>query len=144
MWKRGSQNEALGRSRGGLSTKIHMVTDAQGQPLRFILTGGLVSDYKPADQLLENIQSSFVLADKGYDSQHLVDLIQAQGAEAVIPPKANRTIQRNYDMEIYKQRNWIERAFNRLKYYRRIATRYDRKTLHYASFLYLAAALCWG
>ena len=54
------------------------------------------------------------------DSQHLVDLIQAQGAETVIPPRANRTIQRVYDSEIYKQRNWIERAFNRLKYYRRI------------------------
>lgn len=121
-----------------------MVTDALGQPLRFILTGGQLSDYKPADQLLENIQSSFVLADKGYDSQHLVDLIQPQGAEVVIPPKANRKVQRNYDTEIYKQRNWIERAFNRLKYYRRIATRNDRKTLHYASFLYLAAALFWG
>jgi transposase len=134
----------LGRSRGGLSTKIHMVTDALGHPLRFILTGGQVSDYKPADQLLENLQARYVLADKGYDSQHLVDLIQTQGAEVVIPPKANRKIQREYDREIYKQRNWIERAFNRLKYYRRIATRYDRKTLYYASFLYLAAGLCWG
>lgn len=121
-----------------------MLTDAVGHPLRFILTGGQVSDYKPADQLLENIQAQYVLADKGYDSQQIVDLVQAQGAQAVIPPKANRKIQRHYDKEIYKQRNWIERAFNRLKYYRRIATRYDRKTLYYASFLYLAAALCWG
>ena len=121
-----------------------MLTDAVGHPLRFVLTGGEVSDYKPADQLLGNIQAQYVLADKGYDSNHLVDLIQSQGVQAVIPPKTNRKVQREYDHEVYKQRNWIERAFNRLKYYRRIATRYDRKTLHYASFLYLAAALCWG
>lgn len=121
-----------------------MLTDAVGHPLRFILTGGQVSDYKPADRLLEKVQAQYVLADKGYDSQQIVDLVQAQGAEAVIPPRANRKIQREYDTEIYKQRNWIERAFNRLKYYRRIATRYDRKTLYYASFLHLAAALCWG
>lgn len=127
-----------------MTTKIHMLTDALGHPLRFILTGGQVSDYKPADRLLENVQVQYVLADKGYDSQQLLDLIQSQGAQAVIPPKANRKIQRNYDTEIYKQRNWIERTFNRLKYYRRIATRYDRKTLYYASFLYLAAGLCWG
>jgi transposase len=121
-----------------------MVTDAQGHPLRFILTGGQVSDYMAADHLLEKIEAQYVLADKGYDSQKIVDLVQAQGAQAVIPPKSNRKVQREYDAEIYKQRNWIERAFNRLKYYRRIATRYDRKTLYYASFLYLAAALCWG
>jgi transposase len=82
-----------------------MVTDATGHPLRFILTGGQVSDYKGANQLLEKIKAKYVLADKGYDSQQIVDLIQAQGAEAVIPPKANRKIQRKYNTEIYKQRN---------------------------------------
>lgn len=143
MWKRGSKNEALGRSRGGLTTKIHLLTDALGRPLRFVLTGGEVSDYKAADTLLENVQAQFVLADKGYDSQHLVDLIEQQGAQAVIPAKANRKVARDYDRQIYKQRNQIERAFNRLKQYRRIATRYDRKTLYFASFLFLASALLW-
>lgn len=98
----------MGRSRGGLTTKIHMLTDAVGHPLRFILTGGQVSDYKPADQLLQKLQAQHVLADKGYDSRHIIDLVQAQGAEAVIPSKSNRKIQREYDKEIYKQRNWIE------------------------------------
>ena len=121
-----------------------MLSDAVGHPLRFVLTGGEVSDYKAADELLSNIQAQYALADKGYDSQHLVELIQKQGVQAVIPPRSNRKTPRPYDQEIYKQRNWVERAFNRLKYYRRIATRYDRKTLYYASFLHLAAALCWG
>ena len=144
MWKRGSHNEALGRSRGGLSTKIHMLSDALGQPLKFVLTGGQVSDYKAADELLMSTTASYVLADKGYDSQHIVDLIEAQSSEAVIPPKCNRKVKRAYNKDVYKERNWVERAFGKLKYFRRVATRYDRKTLYYQSFLYLAAAISWG
>ena len=144
MWKRGSQNEALGRSRGGLTTKIHLLTDAVGHPLRFILTGGQVNDCTQAEALLDRVNTKAVLADKGYDSNRILAKVRELDAIAVIPPTATRTVQRDYDRQLYKQRNWIERAFNRLKYYRRIATRYDRKTLYYASFLHLAAALCWG
>jgi len=121
-----------------------MLTDALGRPLRFVLTGGQINDCTQAERLLENVQSEAILADKGYDTDRILAHADQSGAVAVIPPKANRKIQREYDRDLYKQRNWIERAFNRLKYYRRIATRYDRKTLYYASFLYLAAALCWG
>ena len=82
----------MGRSRGGLSTKIHMVTDAQGQPVRFALTGGQEADGPQAIPLLTGIETEGVIADKGYESNGILDFIQGQGAEAVIPPKSNRKV----------------------------------------------------
>ena len=81
----------MGRSRGGLSTKIHLVTDAQGQPVRFALTGGQAADAPQALPLLAGIETEAVIADKGYESNRILAFIQEQGAEAVIPPKSNRT-----------------------------------------------------
>ena len=84
-----------------------------------------------------------MIADKGYDSERVLQKIKELGAIAVIPPKSNRKVQREYDRELYKERNLIERTFNKLKRFRRIATRYDRKALYYRSFVYLAASLLW-
>ena len=140
--EKGGKDEALGRSRGGLSTKVHMVTDAKGQPIRFSLTGGQAHDAPQAIPLLDGIKADFVLADKGYDS--ILNFIHEQGAIAVIPPKSNRKIQREYDRELYKQRNLVERAFNKLKHWRRVATRYDRRSIHFLSALHIAAALTWS
>ncbi len=84
-----------------------------------------------------------VIADKGYDTQEIMEKIEGIGAKAVIPPRSNRKVKRHYDKELYKKRNLIERAFNKLKSFRRIATRYDRKAVYYKSFLYLAASLMW-
>lgn len=126
-----------------MSTKIHMMTDALGRPLRFILTGGQVNDSTQADRLLDEVQSAHVIADKGYDSDRVLEKIEGLGAIAVVPPRANRRAQREYDKELYKERNLIERTFNKLKRFRRIATRYDRKALYFRSFLYLAASLLW-
>ncbi|MET4733660.1 transposase, partial [Thalassospira sp. MBR-102] len=81
--------------------------------------------------------------DKGYDSQEILDAITAMEAVAVIPPRSNRKQQREYDKEIYKHRNGVERTFNKLKHWRRLATRYDRKACHYLSFVFLAAATLW-
>lgn len=134
----------MGRSCGGLSTKIHMVVNGMGKPVRFLVTGGQVSDYKGGEILLQNIHAQYVLADKGYDSNYLVRLVKGQGAKAVIPPKRNRKVKRRYDKTVYKQRNWVERSFNKLKDFRRIATRYDRRAMYYASFVALAAAILWG
>lgn len=134
----------MGRSRGGLTTKIHLAVDGSGQPLRMILTGGQRHDAPQAPALLEGTTSEYVIADKGYDSQKVIDLIEAQGAVAVIPPRKNRLEQREYDRDLYKLRNVIERAINKLKDYRRIATRYDRKAIYYLAFLQLAAALTWS
>lgn len=115
-----------------------------GKPVRFLVTGGQVSDYKGGEILLQNIHAQYVLADKGYDSNYLVRLVKGQGAKAVIPPKRNRKVKRRYDKTVYKQRNWVERSFNKLKDFRRIATRYDRRAMYYASFVALAAAILWG
>jgi transposase len=134
----------LGRSRGGLTTKIHLVTDAQGQPIRFILTGGQAHDAPQAIPLLTGVQANYVIADKGYDSDQILRFIQEQGAVAVIPPRSNRKTPREYDRELYKQRNLIERAFNKLKHWRRIATRYDRKSIYFLASLHLASAITWS
>jgi transposase len=84
------------------------------------------------------------MGDKGYDSNQILDFIQQQGAVAVIPPKSNRKAPREYDRELYKQRNLIERTFNKLKHWRRIATRYDRKSSYFLSALYLVSAVTWS
>ncbi len=144
MWKRGGQDQALGRSRGGLSTKIHMTVDARGQPIRFILTGGQAHDATQAIPLLTGIKATHVIGDKGYDSNQILEFIQQQEAVAVIPPRSNRTTLREYDRELYKQRNLIERAFNKLKHWRRIATRYDRRSLYFLAALHLVSAVIWS
>ena len=119
-----------------------MASDEQGRPLRFILTPGQTNDITQASALLRDFKPTHVLADKGYDSQALVAQVEAAGAIAVIPP---RTCQRprQFDAKIYQDRNAIERCFGRLKQYRRIATRYDRKDSHFKAFLCLAACLYW-
>jgi transposase len=121
-----------------------MATDAKGRPLRFILTGGQVHDVIQASALVAGWQPSHVIADKGYDSQAFVDGIEQVGAIAVIPPRSSRKSPRAYDVELYKHRNLIERCFNKLKHFRRIATRYDRKATYFLAFLYLAAASVWS
>ena len=98
-----------------------MLTDALGRPLRFIVTGGQINDCTQADRLLENVKPKYVIADKGYDSERVLQKIAELGALAVIPPRSNRKLQRGYDRELYKERNLIERAFNKLKCFRRIA-----------------------
>ena len=120
-----------------------MVVDTWGRPLRFIVTGGQRHDSTQARALLRGFTATSVIADKGYDSQALIEYIEGQGATPVIPPRAGRRAPRPYDATLYKQRNWIERTFNKLKHWRRLATRYDRKTTHFLAFLYLAALPLW-
>lgn len=86
---------------------------------------------------------SALLADKGYDADYVVEAAKAVGAKPVIPPKSNRKILREYDQELYKECNHIERLFNKMKHYRRIATRYDKTSVSFMAFLHLAAALLW-
>ena len=93
--------------------------------------------------LIEDQQADFVLADKGYDSQAIVDAIRSKGAEPVIPPRSLRKMPRDYDHHIYKERNAIERMFNKIKQFRRIATRYDKLAITYLSFLHVAAIAVW-
>ena len=121
-----------------------MAVDAAGQPLRFILTGGQEGDAPQAVPLLTGVRATHVIADRGYDSASIVDFVQQKGAAAVIPSTSSRKVQRHYDRGLYRERNLIERAFNKLKYWRRIATRYDRRSLYYLAFLHLAAAITWS
>jgi transposase len=133
----------VGRSRGGLTTKIHTLTDAQGRPLRFILTGGQAHDSTTAADLLAGRTTTGVIADKAYDSNALRELIGEAGAQAVIPSTSSRKIVIPHDRLAYRLRNRIERFFNKLKHFRHIATRYDRRAVHFLAALHLASAMIW-
>ena len=142
--KRGERGQAIGRSRGGRTTKIHILIDQAGRPLAFRLTGGNIADITVAAPLLESAAASaWLIADKGYDADHLCDKIAESGAQPVIPPKRNRTFKRPYDAELYKERNIIERFFNKLKQFRRVATRYDKLLANFMGFVKLAAIAIW-
>lgn len=120
-----------------------MVCDGLGRPLRLMLTAGQSHDSLTAKALLEGFKAEAVIADKAYDSNDLRQFIADLGAEAVIPSNRSRKVLIPHDEIIYKDRNRIERCFNRLKHFRRFATRYDRRTAHYLAFVHLAAAMIW-
>ena len=125
--KRGTDAQGLGRSRGGLSTKIHAASDALRNPVRLIGSPGQRNDIAYAHDLVDGFKAGATIAGKGYDAgRYLHDKIAQTGAEIVIPPKRNRKIRRRYDTALYKERNVIERFFNKLKQFRRVATRYDK------------------
>ncbi len=132
-------DKALGRSRGGLTTKIHLLVNELGLPMDFRVTAGQVADCSQAIDLLGQHKAETVLADKGYDADAILQHIETMGAKAVIPPKRNRKVQREYDEQQYKQRNRIERTFSRLKQFRRFATRYEKSK---ACFQALVALAC--
>ncbi len=139
--KEGAQS--LGRSRGGFSTKIHLATDALGNALRFILTGGERNDITQAQQLIENLSADYVIADKGYDSEALVLKLQEQNSEAVIPSRINRKVQREIDKHLYKERHLIENQIGKLKHFRRVFSRFDKLAKNYLSFIYFASTVVW-
>lgn len=126
-----------------MSTKIHAAVDSLGNPLRLLLTQGQASEYGQANALIESFEADYIIADKGYDSDDFVNKIESQGAIAVVPPRSNRLSLREYDKVIYKERNLVERLFQKLKFFRRIATRYERLAIHYDSLLHLAATMIW-
>ena len=128
---------------GGFSTKIHILVDALGNPVEFILTGGQQADVTQAEPLMQGHQTDAVIADKAYDSDAIVDAAKRQGAEAVIPSKKNRKVPREYDQHLYKERKKVEWFINLLKQYRRIATRYEKRALNYVAFLHLVAIVLW-
>ena len=120
-----------------------MLADSLGRPLRFILTAGQVGDVLAAPALLDGFRAEAVLADKAYDSNAFRQIIAESGAEAVIPSNRTRKVIIPHNQAIYPHRNRIERCFNKLKHFRRFATRYDRRAIHFLSFIHLAAAMLW-
>ncbi|MGJ0515825.1 MAG: IS5 family transposase [Methylomicrobium sp.] len=140
-----SAAEALGRSRGGFTTKIHAITDGLGNPLDFILTPGQASDIGQAENLLALTPegAGALLADKGYDSDAFIQAVQEKGLSVVIPPKSNRNQPRPCDWVIYKERHLIECCFTKMKHYRRVFSRYEKTAHNYLGFLRLVSALIW-
>lgn len=134
-------SECLGQSVGGWTTKIHAAVDALGNPLRIILTVGQRADITQAEALVAGYETSAVLADRGYDADKFIDLLREQAIEVVIPAKSNRLEERAIDENLYRDRNKVERFFNKLKAYRRVATRYEKTVSSFAGFIYLASAM---
>lgn len=141
--KKQQNEEAIGKSRGGLSTKIHAAVDAFGNPVRLLLTAGQTSEYTQAEALIEGFEAGYVLADKGYDSDQFVSAIEKNHAVPVIPSKKNRKVPRDLDKVLYKERNAVERFFQKLKNFRRIATRYERLARNYLAMLSLVSTVIW-
>lgn len=136
-------NQAIGRSRGGFTTKIHTVVDGLGNMLGFILTGGECSEFTQAHKLLKYYRNTTIIADKGYNCQSIVNKLYAQGCAVAIPTKSNSKHPRNIDLHLYKERHLIENFFSKIKEYRKIATRYDKLEEVFAGFICLAASLIW-
>jgi putative transposase len=122
-----------------LSTKLHAATDALGNPVRLLAGPGQENDITRAHDLVDGLAPDAVIADRGYDADHLHGAILKVGAEPVIPPRRHRRTPRAYDKALYRERNLIERFFNKLKQFRRVATRYDKLLANFLGFAKLAA-----
>jgi transposase len=143
-WRTKKEGEqSLGRSRGGFSTKLHLATDALGNALRFILTGGERHDITQATQLIGDFSAEYVIADKGYDSAAFVLRLKEQNTEAVIPSRSNHKVQREIDKHLYKERHLIENQIGKLKQFRRVFSRFDKLAKNYLSFIYFASTVVW-
>jgi transposase len=111
--------------------------------LRFILTASQCHDSPQAEALIAGYSTQAVIADKGYDSAPLINLIKANGTEAVIPPRTNRKEQREYDKHLYKEWHLVECFINKIKHYRRVFTRFEKLSKSYLGFLSFVSALVW-
>ena len=143
----GQHRQAPGRSRGGFTSRLHARADAPGNPVSFFPAGGECADISVARQLPEGVRDCTVIADKGHDSEPLVQLPEAGGCTAVIPPRSNRETPRRHDRHPYKERHLAECFFSKIKEYRRVATRYEKLSQtflsFFLSFVYLAASMIW-
>ena len=134
----------MGRSRGGLTTKIHALVDADGRPVRLELTPGQAGDAPAAATLLEDLApGTTLIADRAYDTNAIRELATERGAWANIPPRSVRKGSFAFSTWVYRQRNLVERFFNRIKQFRGLATRYDRRPDNYLAALKLAAVRIW-
>lgn len=126
-----------------MTTKINAAVDALGNPVRILLSKGNEADITHAPALIEGIPAQAVIADKGYDSDSFIETITETSATAVIPPRSNRTVQRDYDKHQYKDRNLVERFFQKIKNFRRIATRYEKLDVNFMAMLFITSVYIW-
>ena len=139
-----NKRQAMGRSRGGLTSKIHAVVDSNGLPVRLALTAGEAHDNRLAAKLLSRLKSgAMLLADRGYDADWIRELVSEHGAWANIPPRRNRNDALCFSPYLYRARNLVERFFNKIKQCRRVATRYDKLAANYLAFIQLASIRLW-
>ena len=137
----GLKNQAIGSSRGGKNTKVHVIINERMQLLGVVLTGGQIHDSEPALDLLAGIDlaGKKLLADKAYSCKSLRDYLEERGAIVCIPDKSNFKTKHRFDANLYKRRNIVERFFQRIKNYRHIATRFDKLSNCFFNFVLLAA-----
>jgi transposase len=134
----------MGRSRGGLTTKIHALVDANGLPILLKITPGQANDGRSAADMFDSMSSGDVLlADRAYDSDALRDALEERGAIANIKPMPHRVRHPAFNTSLYKLRNAIERFFSKIKHYQAIATRYEKHPENYLALIKLAAARIW-
>ena len=138
-----NQINALGRSVGGLTTKIHTLTDALGNPVRFIITAGNVHDILPSQQLLQGITNAYILADKAYFSEENIRFLKKNKNKPVIPARENYTKNHNIDWHIYKERHLIENFFSKIKHFGRVFSRFDKTCSAFLGFVALASTFIW-
>jgi len=134
----------MGRSRGGLTTKIHALVDAAGRPIRLKLTEGQAHDGRSAADMFDSLQAgNILLADRAYDSDGLRGALRARGAWGNIRPMPGRVKIPAFSGWLYRQRNAVERFFNKLKHFRAVATRYDKRDDNYLASVQLASIRIW-
>jgi len=134
----------MGRSRGGLTTKIHALVDAEGLPIALKLTEGQAHDGRSAGDMLEDLsQGQILLADRAYDADALRQSLKQRGAWANIKPMPNRKNIPAFSAWLYRQRNLVERFFNKLKHFRAVATRYDKRADNFLAGIKLASFRIW-
>ena len=137
-------DRAIGNSCGGKTTKIHMLSDANGNPLKFEITEGQVYDIKEANTLFENCFSDYLINDKGYDCHDFRVKIQEKNIVPIIPLKCNSNKENlDFDKHLYKMRHVIENLFSKIKNFRAVATRYDKLKRNYSSMVFMACSLVW-
>jgi transposase len=142
--KRGDQEQAIGRSRGGRTTKIHAVVDGEGRIIAFDLTAGNRHDIRPAAALMEPLPpAKLLLGDAAYDSDAFRQFLADRGTTPVIKQNPTRKRLHPFDKDAYKGRNIIERAFSHLKDWRRVATRYDKLARNFRATVILASIMRW-
>ena len=137
----GQAAQAMGTTRGGLNSKIHAVVDGAGQPVRLLLSAGQEADITLAQTMAEEIPATMLVGDKGYDSDAFCQWLLEHGIKACIPPRANRHEKRSYSKPSYRKRHLVENFFERIKNFRRVATRYDKLADTFLGFVCLAATI---
>ncbi|MEJ8476997.1 IS5 family transposase [Roseibium algae] len=142
LLKKGCSPRRIGRTKGGLNSKLHAVCDGAGRPLVLLLSEGQMSDFKGAALMFDAIpDAKALLGDKGYDADWFRQALKARGIEPCIPPKSNRKAEAPFDRALYKNRHKIENMFGKLKDWRRIHTRYDRCDHAFMSAIAIAAVV---